>query len=178
MTTTGTSTEPRYAWGRRGRHRRPRPRKVLLAAGGVVLAASRHRRDPFTLSCAGLCVLLAGTTVVRDADWIVVLCLLAGAALCIAGVTRFRTVPGLLLSGLSWPLAGLRGMPWLGRTVSVLTGIGLALARWGERLHTVRDGRLVNVLTRWMPAATAGAILTIGLGMATFSVTGLLAIAG
>ncbi|MFD8540847.1 hypothetical protein [Streptomyces rubrogriseus] len=39
MTTTGTPTEPRYAWGRRGRHRRPRPRKVLLAAGGLALAA-------------------------------------------------------------------------------------------------------------------------------------------
>ncbi len=61
---------------------------------------------------------------------------------------------------------------------AVLTGIGLALARWGERLHAVRDGRLVNLLTRWMPAATAGAILTIGIGMATFSVTGLLAVAG
>lgn len=39
MTTTGTPTEPRYAWGRRGRHRRPRPRKVLLAAGSLALAA-------------------------------------------------------------------------------------------------------------------------------------------
>ncbi|MFF4469401.1 hypothetical protein ACFYZ3_07550 [Streptomyces sp. NPDC001599] len=39
MTTTGTPTEPRYAWGRRGRHRRPRSRKVLLAAGGLALAA-------------------------------------------------------------------------------------------------------------------------------------------
>ncbi|MEU1874526.1 hypothetical protein [Streptomyces sp. NPDC019793] len=39
MTTTGTPTEPRYVWGRRGRHRRPRPRKVLLAAGGLALAA-------------------------------------------------------------------------------------------------------------------------------------------
>ena len=97
---------------------------LLLAAGGVVLASSRHRRDPFTLTCAGLCVLLAGTTLVRDADWIVVLCVLAGAALCIAGVTRFRTVPGLLLSGLAWPLAGLRGLPWLGRTMAVLTGFG------------------------------------------------------
>lgn len=97
---------------------------VLLAAGGVVLAASRHRRDPFTLACAGLCVLLAATTVVRDAEWIVVLCLLAGAALCMCGVTRGRTLPGFVLSGLSWPLAGLRGLPWLGRTVAALTGLG------------------------------------------------------
>jgi len=97
---------------------------VLLAAGAVVLAASRHRRDAFTLTCAALCVLLAATTVVRDADWIVVLCLLAGAALCVCGVTRGRTLPGFALAGLAWPLAGLRGLPWLGRTLAVLTGLG------------------------------------------------------
>ncbi|MFD7952888.1 hypothetical protein ACFV4X_05285 [Streptomyces ardesiacus] len=53
MTTTGTPTTrgpaagtttdvrpgPRYAWCRRGRHRRPRPRKVLLVVGGLALAA-------------------------------------------------------------------------------------------------------------------------------------------
>ena len=101
---------------------------VLLAAGGVVLAASRHRRDPFTLTSAGLCVLLAATTVVRDADWIVVLSLLAGAGLCLVGVTGARTVAGVLLSGLSWPLAGLRGLPWLGRTLGRLTGMGRGAA--------------------------------------------------
>jgi two-component system, OmpR family, sensor histidine kinase BaeS len=97
---------------------------VLLAAGGVVLAAARHRRDPFVLSSAGLCVLLAGTTVVRDADWILVLCVLAGGALCLAAVTRSATLLGFVLSGLAWPLAGVRGLPWLGRTVAVLTGLG------------------------------------------------------
>jgi hypothetical protein len=101
---------------------------VLLAAGGVVLAASRHRRDPFTLTCAALCVVLAATTVLRDADWIVVLCLLAGAALCVCGVTRGRTLPGFVLAGVAWPLAGLRGMPWLGRTLAVLTGLGRGAA--------------------------------------------------
>ncbi|THJ04166.1 DUF4173 domain-containing protein, partial [Nocardioides sp.] len=97
---------------------------VLLVAGAVVFTASRHRRDPFSLACAGLCVLLAGTAVVRDAVWIVVLCLLTGAALCIVGVTRGRTVPGFLLSGIAWPLSGLRGLPWLGRTLGQLIGLG------------------------------------------------------
>lgn len=101
---------------------------VLLAAGGVVLAASRDRRDPFTLSCAGLCVLLAGTTLVRDAEWIVVLCLLVGAAVCICGVTRGRTLGGFLVAGLMWPFAGLRGLPWLGRTLAALPGLGQGLA--------------------------------------------------
>ncbi|MCQ4197951.1 hypothetical protein M4J08_003067, partial [Streptomyces parvulus] len=39
MTTTGTPTGRAHPWGRRGRHRRPRPRKVLLAAGGLAVAA-------------------------------------------------------------------------------------------------------------------------------------------
>jgi signal transduction histidine kinase len=97
---------------------------VLLAAGAVVLAASRDRRDPFTLTCAGLCVLLAATAVVRDAEWMVVLCLLAGAVLCVCGVTRGRGLGGFVLAGLMWPVAGLRGMPWLGRTIAALPVIG------------------------------------------------------
>ncbi|WP_408897427.1 DUF4153 domain-containing protein [Nocardioides sp. R1-1] len=97
---------------------------VLLAAGAVVLSASRHRRDPFTLACAGLCVLLAATAVLRDAEWVVVLCLFAGAALCVCAVTRGRTLAGFVLSGLMWPVAGLRGMPWLGRTVVALPVVG------------------------------------------------------
>jgi hypothetical protein len=101
---------------------------VLLAAGGLLLAASRHRRDPFTLTCAALCVLLAAATIVRDAEWIVVLCLLAGAALCVCGVTRGHTLPGFVLAGLAWPLSGLRGLPWLGRTLAVLTGLGQGAA--------------------------------------------------
>jgi signal transduction histidine kinase len=101
---------------------------VLLAAGAVVAVASPHRRDPFTLASAALCVLLAATAAVRDADWIVVLCLLAGAAVCVCGVARGRTLGGFVLAGLAWPLAGLRGLPWLGRTLAVLTGLGRGAA--------------------------------------------------
>jgi len=97
---------------------------VLLAAGAVVLAAGRERRDPFTLTCAGLCALLAATAVVRAAEWVVVLCLLAGAALCVVGVTRGRSLGAFLLAGLMWPVAGLRGMPWLGRTIAALPVVG------------------------------------------------------
>jgi signal transduction histidine kinase len=100
---------------------------VLLAAGGVVSASGR-RRDAYTLSCAGLCVLLAATTMIRDAAWITVLCLMAGAALCVCTVTGARTPLGFVVSGLAWPLAGVRGLPWLGRTVARLTGLGQGAA--------------------------------------------------
>jgi signal transduction histidine kinase len=96
---------------------------VLLAAGGVVLYSARNRREPFTLGCGALCVLLASMATIRDADWIVALCLLAGAAVCVCGVAGGRTVLGFVLSGLAWPLAGLRGLPWLGRTLAMLGGL-------------------------------------------------------
>jgi hypothetical protein len=97
---------------------------VLVAAGAVLLAASRNRRDPFTLTCAVLCLALSATTVVRAAEWIVVLCLFTGAGVCAVGLVRGRSVPSFLLAGIAWPLAGLRGMPWLGRTARAVTGIG------------------------------------------------------
>lgn len=109
---------------------------VLLAAGAVVLAASRHRRDRFTLACAALCVLLACTTVVRDAEWVVVLCLFVGGVVCVCGATRGRSMPGFVLSGLAWPLAGLRGLPWLGRTLTGLFGV-TSLGRGPALLRTL-----------------------------------------
>jgi two-component system sensor histidine kinase BaeS len=101
---------------------------VLIAAGGVLLASSRNRRDPFTLTCAALCLALSATVVVRDADWIVVLCLFAGAGLCAVGLVRGRSVLSFVLAGVAWPLAGLRGLPWLGRTLRKITGLGSGAA--------------------------------------------------
>lgn len=101
---------------------------VLLAAGGVVLGFSVHRRSPFTLACAALCVLLAATVVVRDAPWIVVLSLLAGGAVCVAALVNGRTLPAFVLAGIAWPLAGLRGLPWLGRSMHAVTGLGNSAA--------------------------------------------------
>jgi signal transduction histidine kinase len=97
---------------------------VLVAAGAFLLTASRNRRDPFTLACAALCLALSVVVLVRDAEWIVVLCLLTGAGVCAIGLVRGRTVLSFVLTGLAWPLAGLRGMPWLGRTLRRVTGRG------------------------------------------------------
>ena len=97
---------------------------VVVAAGGVLLGSSRHRREPFTLTCAGLCLALSVMVMLRDAEWIVFLCLLAGAGLCIIGLVRGRNVLSFVLAGIAWPLAGLRGMPWLGRTLRRITGMG------------------------------------------------------
>jgi two-component system, OmpR family, sensor histidine kinase BaeS len=99
---------------------------VSVAAGLTVAYAAAHRRDLFTLTClvlAGLCTL---PIVLLDASWIGALCLLAGASAVIAGVCRARRFHEFLLAGVSWPLAGLRDLPWLGRTLRTLTGDGNA----------------------------------------------------
>ncbi len=63
-----------------------------------------------------------------QADWIVVPCLLAGAAVCVTGLANGRTLPAFVLAGIAWPLAGLRGLPWLGRSVRAVTGQGKSAA--------------------------------------------------
>jgi len=101
---------------------------VLLAAGLTVFAAARNRRDPFTLGCAAVCAVLSLVPTFRAAEWLVPHILLAGATVCVSGLVRGRTVPAFVLGGIAWPLAGLRGLPWLGRTLRMLTGTGKALA--------------------------------------------------
>jgi two-component system, OmpR family, sensor histidine kinase BaeS len=99
---------------------------VAAAAGLTVAYAAAPRRDAFTLTCLGMAALCTLPVVLLDADWIGALCLLAGASATVAGVTRVRRFHEFLLAGLSWPLAGLRDLPWLGRTVRTLTGHGSA----------------------------------------------------
>ncbi len=101
---------------------------VLMAFGATVFYAAKNRRDPFTLACAALCVLLAVPVVVRDAEWIAVPCLFIGSIVCMAGLARGRSLPDFVVAAVSWPLAGLRGMPWLGRTLRSITGTGNAPA--------------------------------------------------
>ena len=37
----------------------------------------------------------------------------------LCGVTGARTMPGIVLSGIAWPLASLRGLPWFGRSLRI-----------------------------------------------------------
>ncbi|MEI7058680.1 DUF4153 domain-containing protein [Nocardioides sp. CCNWLW239] len=97
---------------------------VLLAAGGVVMLAGRERRTGFSIVCYVLFALLSSVAVFRDAEWIVVLCLITAIAVLLCASTGARTLLGIILTGISWPLAGLRGIPWLGRTLTSVSGHG------------------------------------------------------
>ncbi len=96
---------------------------VGLCCGAAALLTARDRRDPWTLTCTGLAVLLLTPMSLLAAEWVQLLCLLAATAVFLCGVTGARSLPGFLLTGISWPLSSLRGLPWFGRSLR-LAGTG------------------------------------------------------
>jgi ABC-type nickel/cobalt efflux system permease component RcnA len=49
---------------------------------------------------------------------------------------------------------------------ATLCGIGLALARWRDRVERHSAGRLVGLMRRLAPPVTAGIIVVVGVGLA------------
>lgn len=101
---------------------------VLLAAGALVLTLSPRRREPYVVASAVTCAGLAVVLTMRDAVWIGTLGLLAAAVLVPVALGGAHAVRGMVVSCLAWPLAGVRGIPWLGRCLRALTGTGNAIA--------------------------------------------------
>jgi len=98
---------------------------VLVALVGVVFRAAmvaRPRRDLFRAGAAGVCLAMGAVLVLRDAGWVVALCLLASCGLGVVALCGARTVPGLLASSLVVPVAAVRGRPWLRRGVTAFGG--------------------------------------------------------
>ncbi|MFW5468561.1 DUF4153 domain-containing protein [Knoellia sp. CPCC 206435] len=98
---------------------------VALMAAGLILFASRERRTPWALACVAVGVGLTTMTVLRAAEWIMVLGAMIAALLLAATVTRARSFVSIPLSALSWVLAGLRGLPLLGRTLTATSRMPL-----------------------------------------------------
>jgi len=92
---------------------------VAVVCGTAALATARRRREPWTLACSALALLLVLPMTLLDAWWIQMLGLVAATAVFLCGVTGARTLPGFVLTGVAWPLASLRGLPWFGRTLRI-----------------------------------------------------------
>jgi hypothetical protein len=118
---------------------------AAVAAAVLVVAVAREARrlDPspparraYAVDAAwGLAAVgLVGVTAVRDADWLIALCLLAApcaASIAVAG-RHFRS---LVLAALAVPLAALRALPWAGKALwAARRGAG------GQRARTVAAG--------------------------------------
>ena len=87
---------------------------VLATRSGRAGARGWSRVDHLDVALVALLLLML---VLRDAAWITVLCLLAALGLVAVGSTRATSVIGTLATAAAVPLAALRGLPWLGRTL-------------------------------------------------------------
>ena len=89
---------------------------VTFLAAALILWPSQSKRTPWAIACVAVGVGLTAMTFVRATEWIAVLSVLLAALLLAATVTRARSFVSIPLSAMSWVLAGLRGLPLLGRT--------------------------------------------------------------
>ncbi len=109
---------------------------TLAAVLGVVAMAARGLRSAPHVAALGLCVLLVSTVLVRDAAWIVALCLLAAFAVGAAVLADGRSVIGILASSAAVPLAAVRGLPWLGRSLHGPVVAGRPAEAWWSLART------------------------------------------
>ncbi len=119
---------------------------ALAAVVGVVAAADRRLTTAPHLAAGGLCVLLTATLLLRDAAWVVALCLMAAFAVGAAVLAGGRSVIGLVASAAAIPMAGIRGLPWLGRSVRRSTVGGRQADHWWSLLRTTAVSLLLVVV--------------------------------
>jgi hypothetical protein len=103
----------------------------LLATAAVVLQRRAAWRWP-DVALAALAVALLLVAAVRDAEWLVALCVLAAAGLGALAVSSARTWTATLLTPAAVPVAALRALPWLARSASTAGGS----RRWVVLLRT------------------------------------------
>jgi len=98
---------------------------VALLSAALILSAAREKRNLWSLTCVAVGVGLTAMSVLRAAEWIIVLSAMIAALLLAATVTRARSFVSIPLSAMSWVLAGLRGLPLLGRTLTATSRMPL-----------------------------------------------------
>lgn len=90
---------------------------VFAAVAGVVVASARRLRTPSSLAAAGLCLLLGSSVFLRDAEWVVALCVLAAVAVAATVLVGADSFLAVAESAVAVPLAALRCLPWVGRSL-------------------------------------------------------------
>lgn len=147
---------------------------VLMSVCGVVAAADGRLRTPYHLVSGAVCTLLMSTLFLRDAQWIVALCVLAAFAVGSTALVEGRSLTSLLASGVAIPLAGLRGLPWLGRSMTrsrrlhawapwVRTGVvSVAVAGVFALLFASADALFATWVGALVPQLTVGSLFVRG----------------
>ncbi len=90
---------------------------VLASMIGAVAWTARQRLDRIDWVLVGLATALTLPTMLLDAGWIVTLCILSAGMLVAVALTSASTVLGFVAAPVAVPVAALRGLPWLGRSL-------------------------------------------------------------
>ncbi|MFC7596898.1 DUF4153 domain-containing protein [Terrabacter sp. GCM10028922] len=98
---------------------------VLLVGGAVVWRSSQRRLTVWSMVSAALCVGLISLSVLRAADWLMVLAVLVGIVLTTTALTDAKGLLSVVAGLASWPLSALRGLPLLGRTVAATSRVNI-----------------------------------------------------
>ncbi|MGO4361617.1 DUF4153 domain-containing protein [Terrabacter sp. RAF57] len=98
---------------------------VLLLGGVVLWRSTRHRASRWTTVSSVLCVGLASFSVLRAAEWLTVISVMLGVVVLTTALTDARGFLSVVAGLASWPLAAVRGLPLLGRTVAATSRINV-----------------------------------------------------
>jgi Domain of unknown function (DUF4173) len=114
---------------------------VGLAVWAAAAPVLFRRRAVGDLVTAGLSVALVGVVAVRDASWVVALCLVTAAVTGAVAATAARSAPAVVLSALSWAAGAVRALPWVKGGTAALLG-----SRRRQVLATLRSVAVTVVL--------------------------------
>ncbi|MGV8978389.1 MAG: DUF4153 domain-containing protein [Cellulomonas sp.] len=95
---------------------------VGLTVWAAAAPALVRRRAVGDLVTAALSVALVTMVAVRDASWVVALCLVTAALAGAVAATSARSAPAVVLSALSWVAGVVRAVPWVKGGTATLLG--------------------------------------------------------
>jgi two-component system sensor histidine kinase BaeS len=98
---------------------------VLLGGGVLVWGSAVNRRTRWAGLTTAVCLGLASLVVLRAAEWLTVLAVLTGIALAAVALADAKGVLSQLGALAAWPLAAVRGLPLLGRTITATSRLSI-----------------------------------------------------
>ena len=98
---------------------------VLLAGGVLLWRSSVNRRTRWAVLTTAVCLGLASLIVLRAAEWLTVLAVLTGIVLTAVALADAKGLLSQLGALAAWPLAAVRGLPLLGRTITATSRVSI-----------------------------------------------------